>query len=153
VARFISFPAESSAPEENSFTVAGGTLGTQPTFSGAPLFTGSYVKTGSMVHFRIDVEFDNILTFGTGQYYLNLPFTPKHNYMFTGGCLHDASTGVTYQINGHVFAGNPQMRLESTDNTGNTTFNIPFTYNHPITLAVADNFHIYGDYIAEPVSS
>jgi hypothetical protein len=137
-------------PVDTDFTVEGGTLGTQPTFNGAPLFTGSYVKAGAMVHFRVDVEFDNILTFGTGQYYINLPFTPKYNYMFTGGCLHDASTGITYVITGHVFAGNPQMRLESTDNSGNTSYNIPFTYNHPITLATADNFHLYGDFIVDP---
>ena len=135
---------------DTTFTVAGGTLGTQPTFTGAPLFTGSYVKTGPMVHFRIDVDFDNITSFGTGQYYLNLPFTPKYNYMFTGGCLHDFSTGITYVITGHVFAGNPEMRLESTDNSGNTSYNIPFTATAPIALATADNFHIYGDYIWEP---
>jgi hypothetical protein len=70
--------------------------------------------------------------------------------MFTGGCLHDASTGRTYAINGHVFAGNPEMRLESTDNTGNVTFNIPFTSTAPIDLATADNFHIYGDFIVDP---
>jgi hypothetical protein len=136
-------------PVDTAFTVVGGTLGDAPTFTGAPLFTGSYVKAGAMVHFRVDVDFDNILTFGTGQYYINLPFTPKYNYMFTGGCLHDASTGRTYAISGHVFAGNPQMRLESTDNTGNTTFNIPFTYNNPITLSTADNFHLYGDFIVD----
>jgi hypothetical protein len=138
------------SPVDTAFTVEGGALGTQPTFDGAPLFTGSYVKAGAMVHFRVDVDFDNILTFGTGQYYLNLPFTPKYNYMFTGGCLHDASTGRTYAINGHVFAGNPEMRLESTDNTGNVTFNIPFTSTAPIALATADNFHIYGDFIVDP---
>jgi hypothetical protein len=137
-------------PVDTTFTVEGGALGTQPTFDGAPLFTGSYVKAGAMVHFRVDVDFDNILTFGTGQYYINLPFTPKYNYMFTGGCLHDASTGRTYAINGHVFAGNPEMRLESTDNTGNVTFNIPFTATAPIALATADNFHIYGDFIVDP---
>jgi hypothetical protein len=137
------------SPVDTVFTVEGGTLGTQPTFDGAPLFTGSYVKAGVMVHFRIDVDFDNITSFGTGQYYLNLPFTPKYNYMFTGGCLHDASTGRTYAINGHVFAGNPEMRLESTDNTGNVTFNIPFTATAPIALAVEDSFHIYGDYIVD----
>jgi len=137
------------SPADTTFTVVGGALGTQPTFDGAPLFSGSYVKAGAMVHFRVDVDFDNILTFGTGQYYINLPFTPKYNYMFTGGCLHDASTGKTYAISGHVFAGNPEMRLESTDNTGNTTFNIPFTYNNPITLSTADNFHLYGDFIVD----
>ena len=139
----------SSGPRDISWQVAGGTLGTQPTFNGDPLFTGSYVRTGSMVHFRIDVDFENITSFGTGQYYLNLPFNPKYNYMFTGGCLHDFSTGITYVITGHVFAGNPQMRLESTDNSGNSSFNIPFTATAPTTLETADNFHIYGDYIAE----
>jgi hypothetical protein len=136
-------------PADKEFEVVGGTLDVQPTFNGDPAFDGSYVKTGKIVHFRIDVQFYNILTFGTGQYYINLPFTPKYNYMFTGGCLHDDSTGRTYAINGHVFAGNPQMRLESTDNTGNSTFNIPFTYNHPVALDIADNFHIYGDYIVQ----
>jgi hypothetical protein len=139
----------SSGPRDINWQVAGGTLGTQPTFNGDPLFSGSYVRTGSMVHFRIDVDFDNITSFGTGQYYLNLPFNPKYNYMFTGGCLHDFSSGITYVITGHVFAGNPQMRLESTDNSGNSSFNIPFTATAPITLQTADNFHVYGDYIAE----
>jgi len=138
-----------AGPKDKEFEVVGGTLDVQPTFDGDPLFDGSYVKTGKMVHFRIDVQFDNILTFGTGQYYINLPFTPKYNYMFTGGCLHDASTGVTYVITGHVFAGNPEMRLESTDNTGNSSFNIPFTSTAPIALDTADNFHIYGDYIVQ----
>jgi hypothetical protein len=149
VARFSNLFIETANTEDTTFTVAGGTLGTQPTFDGDPLFTGSYVQVGPMVHFRVDVDFENILTFGTGQYYINLPFTPKYNYMFTGGCLHDFSTGVTYVITGHVFAGNPQMRLESTDNQGSTTFNIPFTYNHPITLSTQDNFHLYGDYIVD----
>jgi hypothetical protein len=138
-----------AGPEDKEFEVVGGTLDVQPTFNGDPLFDGSYVKTGKIVHFRIDVNFSNILTFGTGQYYLNLPFTPKYNYMFTGGCLHDASTGVTYVITGHVFAGNPEMRLESTDNTGNSSFNIPFTSTAPIALETTDNFHIYGDYIVQ----
>ncbi len=135
--------------EDKAFVVEGGSLGTQPTFSGAPLFTGSYVKNGPLVTFRIDVEFDNITSFGTGQYYLNLPFVPKHNYQLTNGCLHDISTGINYVITGHVYAGNSQMRLESTDNTGNSSFNIPFTYNHPVTLTTADNFHIAGTYVTE----
>jgi len=65
--------------EENIFVVQGGTTGTQPTFSGNPLFSGSYVKTGPMVHFRIDVDFDNITSFGTGQYYLDLPCPAIHD--------------------------------------------------------------------------
>jgi hypothetical protein len=130
------------------FEVAGGTLGTQPTFNGNPLFTGSYVKTGTMVHFRIDVDFDNISSFGTGQYYLDLPFPAKYNYEFTAGCLHDISETRDYPMTGHVYAGESRMLLKSLDSQGNSAFAVPFTATTPVTLAVADNFHISGDYIA-----
>jgi len=134
-------------PAPAAFTVAGGTLGTQPTFSGAPLFSGSYIKLGSLVHFEIQVEFDNITSFGSGQYYLDLPFTPAYNYQFAAGCLHDASTGRSYPLFGHVYAGNSRMLLLSIDAQGNTAFNIAFEQGAPITLTTADNFHVSGDYI------
>ena len=131
-------------PVDTSFTVEGGTTGTQPTFTGAPLFAGSYIKSGSMVHFRIDVDFDNITSFGTGQYYLNLPFTPKYNYQFKSGCLHDSSTGKQYAIGGHIFANNVQMLMTFTNSNGQDE---DFDHNSPVSLSTADNFHIAGDYI------
>jgi hypothetical protein len=135
---------------ETSFTVVGGALGDAPTFTGDPLFTGSYVKTGPMVHFRIDVDFDNITSFGTGQYYLDLPFPAKYNYEFTAGCVHDISTSRDYALTGHVYAGEDRMLIKSLDNQGSLTYAVPFTATSPFTLAVADNFHISGDYIWEP---
>jgi hypothetical protein len=138
---------------DTSFTVAGGSLGTQPTFTGAPLFTGSYVKTGPMVHFRIDVDFDNITSFGTGQYYLDLPFPAKYNYEFAAGCLHDISATRDYPITGHIYAGESRMLLKSIDASGNTAYAVPFTATAPVTLATADNFHVSGDYIWEPEAS
>jgi len=147
-------PAGPAAPEptDTSFVVVGGTLGTQPTFTGAPLFTGSYAKSGDQVHFRIDVDMDNITGFGTGQYYMDLPFPAKYNYQFAAGCLHDISTGRDYPIFGHVLAGQSQMVLKSIDSQGNSAFNVAFTSTAPITVDVADNFHVSGDYIAEPES-
>jgi hypothetical protein len=133
---------------DTSFTVVGGTLGTQPTFTGAPLFTGSYVKTGPMVHFRIDVDMDNITNFGTGQYYLDLPFPSKYNYQFAAGCYHDISTGRDYPMFGHVAAGESRMLLKSIDSGGNSAYNVPFTSTQPVNLNAEDNFHISGDYIA-----
>jgi hypothetical protein len=134
---------------DTPFTVEGGTLGTQPTFTGAPLFTGSYVRTGDQVHFQIQVDMDNITSFGSGQYYINLPFPAKHNYQFASGCLHDISTGNDYPIFGHVLAGQSQMVLKSIDAQGNSAFNVPFTATVPVTLNVADNFHVSGDYITD----
>lgn len=136
------------APEpvvlDTSFEVVGGTLDVQPTFSSDPLFTGSYVKSDDLVHFQIQVDMDNITSFGTGQYFLELPFTAKHNYYFRDGCLHDISTGKEYSMGGHVVAGSKQLLLRSTSSNGN---DVPFEHNVPFTLNAADNFHIAGTYI------
>jgi len=131
---------------ETSFTVNGGSLGTQPTFDGAPLFSGSYVKTGPLVHFQIQVDMDNILTFGDGQYYVDLPFAAKYGYQFKEGCLHDISTGKQYAIGGHVYAGQSQLGLTFTNSAGQDEL---FDHNSPVTLSVADNFHISGTYISQ----
>jgi hypothetical protein len=125
------------------FTVAGGTLGTQPTFTGAPLFTGTYTKIGNLCHFQIDVDMDNITSFGTGQYYMTLPFPSEHNYLVSDGCLHDISANDQYSVMGHVVAGSSQLRLLSVASNGK---HVPFTHNVPVTLAVADNFHVAGTY-------
>jgi hypothetical protein len=142
------FSITASRPIDTPYVISGGTLGTQPTFSGDPLFTGSYATNGDIVHFRIDVDFDNITSFGTGQYYLDLPFPAKYNYELTAGCLHDISATRDYPMTGHVFAGESRMLLKSIDASGNSAFAVPFTATTPVALAVADNFHISGDYIA-----
>jgi hypothetical protein len=134
-------------PEEEVFQISGGTLGTQPTFTGDPLFTGSYVRSGQLVHFQVQVDFDNITSFGTGQYVIDLPFPSKHAYQFTAGCLHDVSTGKDYPIFAHVFEGQSQLQLQTMDVSGQTTFQVDFTSTVPVTLDVADNFHISGTYI------
>ena len=134
---------------EVSFTVAGGSAGTAPTFNGAPLFSGSYIKTGDLVHFQIQVDMDNITNFGTGQYYVDLPFPSKYGYKFREGCLHDISTGKDYEIGGHVLPGESRVTLTSTDTQSGTVFDIPFTSTAPVTLTTADNFHVSGTYITE----
>lgn len=134
---------------ETSFTVVGGSLGTAPTFTGAPLFSGSYVLVGNLVHFQIQVDFDNITSFGTGQYYVDLPFPSKYGYKFREGCLHDISTGKDYEIGGHVLPGQSRITLTSTDTQSGHVFDIPFTSTAPVTLNVADNFHVAGTYITE----
>jgi len=135
-----------AVPTETSFTVNGGTLGTAPTFDGAPLFSGSYVKHGPMVHFQIQVDMDNITSFGTGQYYVDLPFPAKYGYQVREGCLHDISADRQYAIGGHVAAGQSRLNLFFTDTSGQDQ---EFDHNSPVTLAVADNFHVSGTYISE----
>jgi hypothetical protein len=137
---------EGPAPEEQSFTVLGGTLGEQPEFDGAPLFSGSYIKVGSLVYFQIQVDFDNITDFGTGQYFVELPFISKYGTMMRDGCLHRASNGNQYAINGHVVSGSKVLMLSYTAGTGQDE---AFDHNSPYTLHVEDNFHVSGSYIAE----
>lgn len=139
-------PGVSGLPVENSFTVNGGSLGTMPTFNGAPLFSGSYVKTGPMVHFQIQVDMDNITSFGTGQYYVDLPFDAKYAYQVREGCLHDISASNQYAIGGHVAAGTSRLFLTYTGSNGQDEF---FDHDSPVNLNVADNFHISGTYIAQ----
>lgn len=134
------------SPAETSFSVVGGTTGTQPTFNGAPLFSGSYIKVGPQVHFQIQIDMDNITNFGTGQYYVDLPFTSKYGYQFRAGCLHDISTGNQYAVGGHVYAGQSRILLSYTDTSGQ---DVAFDYNSPILLSTADNFHISGTFITE----
>lgn len=136
---------EQSTPVETLFAVNGGTTATQPTFDGAPLFSGSYVKTGPLVFFQIQVDMDNITNFGTGQYYVDLPFDSKYAILLRDGCLHDESTGNEWSISGHVAAGTNRLFLFYTAGTGQDEF---FDYNSPITLNALDNFHVSGSYIA-----
>lgn len=127
------------------YAVQGGTDETQPTFNGDPLFTANYVRIGNQVHFAIDVDMDNITSFGTGQYYMTLPFSSKFNYLFANGCLHDISTGDEYAVLGHVVAGSNIMTLLSTASNGKQ---VPFTNSVPVNISTADNFHISGIFIA-----
>lgn len=134
------------APAETSFSVNGGALGTQPTFTGSPLFSGTYVKIGPQVNFQIQVDMDNITSFGTGQYYVDLPFDAKYGYQFKEGCLHDISTSKQYAVGGHVYAGTNRLFLTFTNSAGQDEL---FDHNSPVTLDVADNFHIAGTYISQ----
>jgi hypothetical protein len=145
MARFsIVSGGDGPASQETTFVVNGGTTGTQPTFTGAPLFSGTYVKTGPLVHFQIQVDMDNITSFGTGQYYVDLPFPAKYSYHFRDACLHDVSMPRQYGLSGHVFAGESRVTLFYTDTSGQ---DFVFDYNSPALLTVNDNFHIAGDYI------
>ena len=126
----------------------GGTVGgTQPTFTGDPLFTGSYTRIGNLCFFQIDVAFTNILTFGTGQYYINLPFTSEHFIAQRNGILTDFSAGTKYQISGIVQAGSNQLMLYTQTPNGLDT---AFEHNVPHQLAVEDSFHIAGTYEIMP---
>jgi len=125
--------------------ISGGTDGTQPTFSG-PVFTATYTRFGDMVYFAYSVDFTNILTFGTGQYFMTLPYNSRRPVTFSGGSLTDDSGGTIYSIIGNVVAGSNVMTLSYIKSNGETE---PFEHNKPITLTTADSFDITGTYEIE----
>lgn len=129
--------------QDLSYQPLGGTDGTQPTFSSDPLITGSYAKLGAICHFQIEVDFDNITSFGSGQYYLTLPFNSEHMFFASGGFLYDASGNDYYTMSGKCDAGSNVLHLYSVASNGRV---VPFTYNVPVTLATADNFIVSGIY-------
>lgn len=150
MARFTQpFSTISASTEQGTWEIEGGTTGAgavQPTFDGAPLFTGSWYKIGNLIHFAIDLDMDNITSFGSGQHYVKLPFPAGRNYLMSDGCLHDISTGDEYAILGHVVAGSDILTLLTTTSNGRQN---PFTPSVPVNLNVADNFHISGTYVLD----
>lgn len=127
------------------FAVQGGTDGTQPTFSG-PAFTASYTRFGDMVHFIYRVDFTNITSFGTGQYFMTLPYNTAHDYLFSGGALYDESTGKVYHLYGVAEPNSDVMKLWYTTSSGVGDL---FTHNNPKALATEDYFFITGTYEIE----
>ena len=142
-------PGDECCGEVTEFQVNGGTIGgNQPTFSGPPLFSGHYLRQGDQVSFDIQVDFTNITSFGTGQYFVDLPFPARFATMLRGACIHDVSASREYGLGGHVLAGATQLVLTYVASNGRDE---PFTHTAPFQLATEDRFHVAGTYIAEPL--
>lgn len=145
MARFTHPAIEMSGSSANgTWAIEGGTLlDPQPTFSGNPQFVGDWVRIGNLCHFEINVDMSNITSFGTGQYYMKVPFVAHSNIILSDGCLHDDSTGDQYAIMAHIEGGTDVMTLMSIASNGK---HVPFTKDVPVNLAAADTFHIAGIY-------
>lgn len=130
---------------ETPYIVEGGTTGTQPTFDGTPLFSASYTKTGNLVHFRVNVGMTNITDFGTGQYYVTIPFLSEYDVYVRNGQLKHSS-GDMYSISGHAVAGSNQLKLYTTASNGKE---VPFTNSVPVGLNSSCDFHIFGSYFSQ----
>jgi hypothetical protein len=129
-----------------SYVVDGGVVsGTPPTFTGDPLFYGSSVRNGDLVFFRVRVDFDNITNFGSGQYYVSLPYPSKYDATVRQGHITIASKARFYQIVGYLTAGSDQLTLWYTS-AGQDD---PFEDGSPRNLQTSDEFHIGGSNIAE----
>lgn len=137
---------EGPAAPEVSYTVSGGTIGgTQPTFTGDPLFFGSSVRNGNLVYVRINVDFDNISNFGTGQYFVTVPYPAKYDTTLRAGYVVDDSKTNYWLLAGRLSAGSTTMTLWRLSSNKDDEF----THNSPVALTTTDSFHISGEYIGQ----
>jgi hypothetical protein len=137
--------------EDGDWALLGGTVSDpQPTFieGTTPLFFGHYTRTGNLCHIAIDVDMDNILTFGTGQYYMTLPFNAEHTTIISNGALYDYSASKTYNIAGRIATGTNILELYSVGSNGQYVL-FSDSNNSPIRLAKEDSFYISGTYEVE----
>lgn len=138
--------AISLSPIPVAFTPTGGGEGV--TVDG-PAFSGRYTLIGNLCYFSYQVVMTNITNFGTGQFYMDLPFPTLKPFLGRGGCLHDADDGKQYQITGHADEGATRMNLFTGDVSGQNLYDFEFKQDEPITLTTADTFHIEGIYEAD----
>lgn len=137
--------------QDVSYDVTGGALTTQPTFSGdaSEAFEAFYSRFGDIVVFTYKVNFDTITNFGTGQYYMSLPYPAKHPFICAGGALHDESTAKIYSIFGVAdddLGSLDTIRLWYTQSNGQMA---EFEEGSPLNLDTADHLFISGTYLAE----
>lgn len=134
------------SPLPVAFTPTGG--GTGVVVSG-DAFYGRYTLVGNLCYFAYRVIMTNITNFGTGQYFMNLPFPTVSPFLTRNGCLHDASADTQYHITGHATAGSSQMDLFISDKVSSGVQDVAFKQGTPITLTTSDTFHIEGFYEAD----
>ena len=128
------------------YDVEGGTIGGTPPVFDPDDIIGTYNRIGNLVHFVVNVDFDSITDFGTGQYYITLPYAPTTDYLFSSGHLYDFSTNNSYIMVGMVDAGSDILKLFY---LGSNSQLATFEHNSPKTLTTDDHFDISGTYEIE----
>lgn len=146
---------ETSTRYSPIFTATGLTF----TGSGAtyPTYNSYYVKAGKLVSFVIEVDMSTVTNFGTGQYKLQLPFTPVVGYNhFPGWALVDPSLNPDVP-NGHIILNvdhsgvTDVLDIHYLKQAGGANSGIIeglFLQGTPVTLTTASKIYINGTYIA-----
>jgi hypothetical protein len=131
------------------------------TFTGTgethPCYNSYYVKHLQMVTFNITVELETVTNFGTGQYKVELPFTP-HNAIanhFNGWVWVDP-TQQADELNGHIvivadhLPGEKTLDLhwhQATTANPKPIIEKLFSQGNPVTLTSISKIQISGTYI------
>ena len=132
------------------------------TFTGSgtahPTYNSYYVKAGKMVSFVIEVDCSTVTNFGTGQYKLQLPFTPAIGFNhFTGWA--NVDTAVNPDVtDGHVIlnvdhAGVTDVLdlhyLKQAGGAHTPIIEGLFLQGTPVTLTTSSKIYVNGTYICQ----
>jgi hypothetical protein len=137
-----------------NFTATGLTF----TGSGAtyPTYNSHYVKNGRMISFNIEVNLSTVTNFGTGQYKLQLPFTPQFGFNHFSGWIWadpnvDPDTGTGHTILNADTAGiTDVLDLHYLKQSGGANSPIReelFLQGTPVTLSTISKIYVNGTYI------
>jgi len=130
------------------------------TFTGTgathPTYNSHYVKNGRMVSFNIEVDMSTVTNFGTGQYKLQLPFTPQFGFNHFSGWIWadpnvDPDTGTGHTILNADTAGiTDVLDLHYLKQSGGANSPIReglFLQGTPVTLSTISKIYVNGTYI------
>ena len=123
-----------------------------------PTYNSYYVKAGKMVTFAIEVDCATVTNFGTGQYKLQLPFTPAIGFNHFSGWA-NVDTAVNPDVtNGHIIlnvdhAGVTDiLDLHYLKQAGGANSGIIeglFLQGTPVTLTTSSKIYVNGTYISQ----
>lgn len=139
-----------------TFTATGLTF----TGSGAtyPTYNSYYVKAGKLVSFVIEVDCTTVTNFGTGQYKLQLPFTPAVGFNHFSGWAWadpdvDPDTGTGHTIINADTAGiTDVLDLHYLKQSGGANSPIReglFLQGTPVVLTTISKIYVNGTYISQ----
>lgn len=119
--------------------------GTGLAYTGTPT-TGYYSRVGKMITFFIRVNCATVTNFGTGNYYLTLPYTPDNHYLFQNGGIHHPALTRHYTFAGDCNEGSNDLELLTLTQHGTALYFDPLKQGSPVTLNTDDFFYISGTY-------
>lgn len=121
-----------------------------------PAYNSYYVKAGKMVTFAIEVDCATVTNFGTGQFKLQLPFTPAIGFNHFSGWA-NVDTAVNPDItNGHIIlnvdhAGVTDILdlhyLKQAGGAHTPIIEGLFLQGTPVTLTTSSKIYVNGTYI------
>jgi hypothetical protein len=131
------------------------------TFTGTgathPTYNSYYIKQGRLVSFVIEVNLSTVTNFGTGQYKLQLPFTPAVGFNHFSGWAWadpniDPDTGTGHTIINADTAGVTNVLdlhyLKSAGGANSPIREGLFVQGTPVTLTTISKIYVNGTYIS-----